>query len=265
MSIKAYEPNIAICLVHDETAIAHLNEKELALFNQFIVADPVDYTVQGKKQYQRMKLCALKYSPFDNTLYIDVDTLWFPKKKISQLISSFQKFDFFIGKNGEYDPTTKRKIANGYTFWGDPATISRYFNLKNPMPQTISGVFWFKKTAFTEKVFSRALEIFNDPMAPSVKWANGKADEYCFNVSLSELNYRQANTHIVYFDKCNGILGREQMYNNFWGIAAGGNKLIQQVRNLYNELVDALHEVFNLGVKRMHVDKSVVIKERRNF
>lgn len=264
MSIKAYEPSIKICLVHDDKAIAHLTEKERAMFDILKMADESDYTVTGKKQYQRMKLCAYKNSPFENTLYIDVDTMWFPEKKISGLINRLMDFDFYIGKNGDYDPATKKKVGN-YTFWGDPVRISRYFRLKNILPQTISGVFWFKKCDFSEKIFTRSLEIYNDQRAPTKKWANGKADEFCFNVALSEVNYQQPNTHIVYFDKTNGDMSRSAMVNNYWGLAAGGNKLSLSITEFYNDLVDLYHTVFSLDVKRKHVNKIAVISERRDF
>ena len=265
MSLKAYDPSIQICLVHDNKAIAHLGDAELELFDTLIVADEADYLIDGKKQYQRLKLCAYKYSPFINSLYIDVDTIWFPKKKVSDLISSLMQYDFYIGKNTDFDPADKVKRMSNYTYWGDPVKTSRYFGLKNKMPQTISGVFWFKKCEYCAGIFSRALQVYGDKKAPTQKWANGIADEYCFNVSLSERNYQQDNCHIVYFDKSNGNISREQMFSNFWGLAAGGNKLSYIVRDLYNDLVDLYHTNFNFEIKRKHVDKIAVIKERRNF
>jgi hypothetical protein len=266
MSLKAYEPSIFIHLVHDEKAIANLTEKEIDLFDSLAVANPRDYTVKGEKQYQRMKLCVSKYTPFENTLYIDVDTLWFPGKKVSELVSSLMAHDFFIGKNADYDVSDKKKYIS-YTFWEEPGRICRYFKLKK-LPQTISGVFWFKQTEFTSKVFARALEIYNDPKAPCRRWANGKPDEYCLNTALSEMNFEQENAHLVYFDKTNGEIPRKAMYNNFWGIALGGNRLSDEVRRLANELVDYYHSeqfAFNMEFKRPYLDKAAVIKERRNF
>jgi hypothetical protein len=265
MSIKACEPNIQVCLVHDENSIKHLDSEELNLFDIKKIADPQDYTIKGQNQYQVMKLCVNKYTPFKNTLYIDVDTLWFPNKNITDLLKNLLPFDFFIGKNGEYNPITRKKTLGNYTYWGDPAKISRYFKLQYPLPQTISGVFWFKKSDFCDKLFKRALQIYNDSLAPTRKWANGKADEYCFNVALSEMNYRQTNTHFVYFDKSNGLISREQMYNNFWGIAAGGNKLSVTVKEFCNDLINMYHSNFNFKTKRLHVDKADVINERKKY
>lgn len=265
MSIKAYEPSIKLCLVHDNKATAHLTKDELSLFDSFKIADPADYTINGQTQYQRLKLCLDKYTPFENTLYIDVDTLWFPKKKVSDLIEHLSGFDFYIGKNAEHKSGDKKVAVNGYTYWEDPEKIAQYFKLKNPLPQTISGVFWFKQCAFTKALFARSLVIYGDKFAPCAKWANGKPDEYCFNVALSEMNYSQRNCHLVYFDKANGQISREQMFLNFWGVAAGGNRLSDAVRLLYNDLVNLYHKAMPMPVKRLHVDKVAVIKERRKY
>lgn len=255
---------IKICLVHDNKAITHLSQDELLLFDFVKVADSTDYIVNGSTQYQRMKLCVNKYTPFDNTLYIDVDTLWFTKP-ISELISILADHDFYIGKNGDYDPIARKKIGSNYTFWGEPFRISRHFGLKNLLPQTISGVFWFKKCEFTQQVFKRALQVYADRKAPTQKWANGMADEYCFNIALSEAGYKQPNVHFVYFDKANGKLDRKTMFLNFWGIAAGGNRLSNEVRSMYDDLVDMYDTQLGFTIKRRCPDKAAVISERRNY
>lgn len=263
MSIKAYD-SIPIMLIHDKQSIAHLTKEEKALFDTMQVADEADYTVNGQKQYQRMKLCAYKYSPFDQTLYMDVDNIMFPKKKVSDLLVHLDKMPFFIGLNGHYNPLTRQKTSSNYTYWEEPRKIAAYYNLRNKLPQTVSGMFYFAKGAFCEKIFARALEIYNDPKAPCIAWANGKPDEFCFNVALSESNYNQQDSHLVYFDKINGIISRQAMYNNFWGLAVGGNKLDEKISSLYDELVDLFSEWF--GFKgRHHIQKFELIPERNKF
>lgn len=265
MSLKAHDSDVQICLVHDKKSIAHLTDQEKELFDILKVAEESDYTVDGKKQYQRMKLCVDKYTPFDRTVYIDVDTIWFPAKSIKDLIEHLTPYDFYIGQNGKYFPANNIRTSKNYTYWEDPKRITRYFKLRNPIPQTISGVFYFTKTEFTTKIFKRCLEIFNDKLAPCIKWANGKPDEYCFNVALSESAYDQKNCHFVYFDKTNGIMERQKMYDNFWGMASGGNRLSVPMKDLHNELVDLFADNFGMATKRYHIDKAVVISERRSF
>lgn len=246
ISIKAYDQTVPIILVHDEQSIEHLTEKELGVFDILKTADPADYVIGETKQYQRLKLCVDKYSDFDYTLYIDVDTIWFPRKKISDLIDKLKAYEFFIGQNGHYDPNTGIKSTQTYTFWEEPKTICDYFGIKNKLPQTVSGVFWFKKGEFSDRVFNRGREIYDDPNVPCKPWANGKPDEYCFNVALAEGGHNQQDSHIVFFDRINGALNSKQIYSSFWGLAIGGTKISDHMRGIYDGLVKLYAKVFEI-------------------
>jgi hypothetical protein len=261
MSIKAYAPEVSITLIHDDT-INLLSEEEKKFFDILKPANKEDYFINGKPQYQRLKLCVDKYSDYEQTIYIDVDSIWFPGKNINNLLDSLSGKEFVIGYNGHYVPKTKQRTNRNYTYWIDnPETLCRYFGLTNNIPQTISGTFYFSKCAFTEELFKICREVYDDLKAPVIKWGGGKPDEYCFNVALSKLNYTQQELHFLYFDKINGPMPNDRMFNSFWGLAAGGNKLQMNIKRLYNELVSLYSEHFGM-VKRFHIDKKTIIPER---
>lgn len=261
ISIKAYAPKAHITLIHDAT-INSLNEFEKSFFDLLIPVNTEDFLVDGKPQYQRLKLCLDKYSVYENSLYIDVDSIIFPEKNVLDLISALKQRDFFIGYNGHFDPITRTRTNRNYTYWiDDPKQACNYFGLKNKLPQTISGTFFFKKGDFSSELFQIARDVYDDKNAPFIKWANGKPDEYCFNIALSKLNYTQNESHLLYFDKINGPMDNVRIYSSFWGLAAGGNKLIPQITRLYNELVVLYSEYFGIE-KHLHIDKKNVIPER---
>lgn len=261
MSIKAYAPNAHISLIHDDS-IKNLNELEKSFFDLLIPVNTDDFLVDGKPQYQRLKLCVDKYSVYDSTLYIDVDSIMFPEKNINDLFSALEKHQFYIGYNGHYDPITRTRTNRNYTYWIDnPKQACDYFGLKNKLPQTISGTFYFAKNEFCSKLFELSRKVYDDKNAPFIKWANGKPDEYCFNVALSMLNYTQQESHFLYFDKINGPMPNVRIYSSFWGLAAGGNKLNDQIKRLYNELVILYSDYFGIE-KHLHIDKKTIIPER---
>lgn len=261
MSIKAFAPEVNITLIHDET-ISVLTEEEKKFFDILKPVDRNDFLIKGKPQYQRLKLCVDKYSDYDQTFYIDVDSIWFPEKSITTLFDQMEGKDFFIGCNGYFDPLTNKRTNKNYTYWIDnPATVCRYFDLKNKLLQTVSGVFYFAKGDFTNKLFDSAREVYDDPGAPHIRWASGKPDEYCFNVALSKLNYSQSECHFLYFDKINGVMPNERIYSSFWGLAAGGNKLQEKTKRLCNDLISLYSEHFKIR-KHYHIDKKTVIPER---
>lgn len=261
MSIKADAPEVNITLIHDET-INSLSEEEKAFFDILKPVKKEDFFLNGKAQYQRLKICVDKYSDYDYSLYIDVDSIWFPGKNINNLFEAISGREFLIGYNGHYDPITKQKTNRNYTYWNtELPKLCAYFDLKNKLPQTISGTFYFKKGEFSNDLFRIAREVYDDLKAPVIKWGGGKPDEYCFNIALSKLNYTQEELHFLYFDKVNGPMTKDRIFSSFWGLAAGGNKLQMNVKRLYNDLVTLYSEHFKIK-KHYHVDKKTIIPER---
>lgn len=271
LSLKAYDSDIKVAILHDNNSIDHLTQKEKAIFNELIFVNEEDYTIDGTKHYQYLKICVDKYSPFDNTAVIDADTIWFPDKKFSWFLGEMLHKEFWIGYNDEYDIKKRSCKSSNYTFWGlggninaGAAKIVEFHNLKNNLPQTVSGLFFFKKGAFATELFERCRQIYNNP-SPNVPWANGKPDEYCFNVALSQMGYTQERGHVVYFDKVCGKQSYESIYGNYWCMANGGAKCEKFIIDLYNKLVKKY--VIRLGYENLHyhVNKQDQISERAKF
>lgn len=256
ISLKIAEPEIKIALLCDNQAISHLSDEEKRYFDYIIYVE--DFKSQG---YQVIKLLINKYTPFEYTMYMDVDSIWLDKKP-SDLFKQVFGSDFKIGMAGEYVTSKDKRPKNNYTFWGVPKTIINYHSLTNNIPQTVSGFYYFKKCDFVDRIFSEALKVYFDPKAPTIKWANGKPDEYCLNVALSKLGYSQNEFSVFYFDKMDGRMRLEDIYNEFWGIALGGNKNKKDIAIIYNKLVDRNCTIESLENRHYCRDKKDLITER---
>lgn len=266
VGLKAYDPHVPITLIHDDTAISELTDHEKKFFNTFVPLPVDEYIINGKPQYPRSKLLVYKYSPYDMSIYMDVDNVWNPEKKVSHLFGEMLRYNFSIGMNGFFDPKSQKKTNVGYTYWGEPLDICKFHNLTNPLPQTISGFFYFKKSEYAEKVFNLALEVYDQEGTPNVPWAGGKPDEYCFNVALSTLNHKPENRHVFFFDKINGPnTPKETILHMFWGIAIGGNKVQPRIVDIYNRLVNKYCTRMNVMTRKYHIDKCLKIEERKKY
>ena len=113
-------------------------------------------------------------------------------------------------------------------------------------------------------MFYLALQVYDDKNAPCLNWGAGKADEYCFNVALAKLNYKQEDFHCLYFDKLHGFKEPFEIYRDYYGIAMGGHRMSEQVTVLYNKMVDKYCEIEGLQ-PRYHVNKASVITERNKM
>lgn len=267
LTIKAYDPLINICIIHDNNAIKHLTPQELSFFDKLIEADKNDYTIRGKKEYQRLKVCVDIYSPYDLTLYMDADNAWFPGKKVSWFFGELLGREFVIGQNGYYDIALKKISRLNYTFWAadsEPETMVKYHELTNNIPQTVSGLFAFKKSSATKKIFEEARKVYDDPKAPCMPWAGGKPDEYCFNVALSKAGFQQEDKHIFFFKNINGSLRENEVYQYYWGIATGGTPVPKEVATLYNRIVNKCSHKLGIESRHYHKDKQDFIPERKS-
>lgn len=266
LSLKTSCKDVEIALVYEPKTISKLSERELTYFDKFVKMPESWYTVDGKKQYQRAKLCVNLITNklgWDYTIYMDADNIWLDKP-VSWLFGQLHKKDFFIGYNGHYNAITKKQNNIGYTYWGDPKTICNYHSIKT-LPQTVSGFFFFKNGESANELFADARAIYDDSKAPTIEWANGKPDEYCINVALGKIAYNQENFHVFYFDKINGSISEQLIQSNYWGLATGGNQVSSKLIHLYNRLVDKYCYQNDIKTRHFHIDKKDVITERQKF
>lgn len=259
LSIKAYDTELPVCVLVDANgrSISHLNEEEKSIFDKVVTCNEADYMVGDVPHYQRLKMCVDIYSPFtEGSLYIDADSILFPDRKCSYLIGELVNKDFVIGMNGFYDVQEHKVKALNYTFWGEPADMVCYHQLTNNLPQSVSGLFWFRKCESTHKLFSTAREVYDDKNAPKTPWRKGWPDEYCFNVAMSILGMSQKYFQPLYFDKVHGTVTKDKMYFDFWGLAVGGIKVEGDLTVLYNRLVNKYNaRLERKSPPRHHVDK----------
>lgn len=270
LSIKNTCKDIPIAIVHEDQSISKLTEKELEYFDHFVKLPASYYTVGGKKQYQRAKLCLdliAKTLEWDRVIYMDADNLWFDKP-VTWLFGQLLSRDFYIGCNGEYDARTKKSTNRNYTYWAlddNRKGVCSYHGITKILPQTISGFLYFKAGPKADSIFKKAREVYDDPKAPTITWSGGKPDEYCMNVALALHDYVQEEAHVFYFQNVNGGMAEDTMRKKFWGFATGGNVVKANIVHIYNREVNMLCLQNDIPTRHYHVDKKDVIKEREKF
>lgn len=261
IGLKIYDPNVQIALLCDSEAIQHLTEEEKKFFDEFVFIPAEDYTVNGKKEYMRVKLMVHRYTPFTHNIYLDADNVWFDKK-ISWLFGELHDKDFFIGINGYWDVKKQSSSKGGYTYWcKDERKCCEYHGIQNRMPQTVSGFYYFQKCVKTDLIFEMCLKVYDDQQAPCEEFGGGRPDEYCFNVVLGKMDYQQKVYNPIYFNHIHGSVDGTEIYNNFWGIAVGGHRVPFSTKQYYDKLVRKYCAMLGL-TPRYHVDKHEVIAER---
>ena len=95
-SIKANEPDMPICLVTDNTIhIAHAK-----LFDSIILPIKESIINKGVTEYIKAKLFMYDYSPFDETIFLDVDQIIIKGRKLSTVFDELKNIDITFSNTG---------------------------------------------------------------------------------------------------------------------------------------------------------------------
>lgn len=188
LSIKHFNVDIDICIITDSIA----NLKKVVGFRadyfNHIVEEPG--LLKKDPAFHKLSIYNLieQHSPFENNLYVDVDSICL--KDLTPLIETLSsgKDDYLALVSASY--TLKKGIDMPEMMWGKSDNIRKHFGLKETsvLPATNSSFQFIRKSETAKKIFDTALEYYENPMPLTLKeqWAKGQPDELYLNVSLAK-------------------------------------------------------------------------------
>jgi hypothetical protein len=228
--------NIDFALVYD-------NQE---LFNKYNLDKLVKYPIYKTDitNPYLFKYELINYSPFDNTIFFDADTIIF--KDISPLFN-----EQFLSICGEWSVNW---IYNHYSpFTPDVNKIIKKYNL-NKLYSAYSGYIRFKKNDFYKNLFKRIIsnyhfdskiyEIYDRPYMP---------DEYFLNISISDLEFDEFIPIKLYYTDYNDDITK------YYGFTFQNCNDIK-IKNLDNLILKTLKEI-NISNYPLSIVKSKVNKE----
>ena len=267
MSIRANDRIIPITLICDEEGIKDLKPYMLNFFTEIKYINEKDITFKGKKHHFLLKTMLYNYSPYQNTLFLDADTIINPKRMISYLFGELQHYNFVTSNNGYFDFKKNQQTLSTktYQYWGDIDKIKMYYDLRDRLWQVNSTIIYFSKSKEAKNIFNLAEEIYRDELSPKKENKWGFADEYCFNIALSKLQWEanKAPYNPIFIQFLGQRIDKNIILRDYWGFTNGGHRVNPLLIRLYNEMVNKYSESFQIMDRFFHVDKQNVIKERK--
>lgn len=179
VSLKYHNPGMPIALVVDPACKAHLSKEELGLFHSVIDINPAHCTVSGNFAPGYAKLHMYDYSPFEETIYLDVDGLCIkPLSGLFELCSGKQvasQVNTVSTEENEVWPCQWMSLPDTRTVYGLPEK----FNL----PEINSSFMYFKKGPAAERYFDVAKQCHLPEYQTT--WGKSFPDELAFNVAAA--------------------------------------------------------------------------------
>ena len=254
MSIKAVDKDFPVALVHDGLAVNHLSDTQRRLFDKLIGMDcPGAF---GAKLYLD------QLTPFDKTLYLDVDMAWLPKYSPRDLIRSLKDTDFAsITEGSTEDPSPK------YYFWADIEEIKRVYSVEK-MYQWRSEVMFFQKSERVTKMFERARSVYENHQLTTIHFFGGHIpDELAINIATA---IEGIEPHVykwtpAYWPRLHGehITSLEALYTKYYALSCGSNVVSSNTKKLYDRIIKAAAYKLKQPYLFPMVNKRDVIKSRQ--
>lgn len=258
-SIKA-QSDVRIHLAHDG-GFDMLSLEEKALFDSNGIPEYEMWHTCSQPDYIKSKTRMYDISPFDKTLYLDVDMVWMIDRNILDLFNQLNGIPFTVMNEGPEERC----------YWADPVDLRAVTKSEHPMYIFYNELIYFEKGAEAKKFFGRVKRNFDVPKVTCKKFAgSAMPDELAFimaslqtGVIPHEPNWLPVCWYLR--DKKYRHLQPYQLPKEIYGYSIGGNATPEYAKAHYNNIVS--HFASKMGIKRPYKvrDKKSYISERTKY
>lgn len=273
-SIRAKSPEIGIAVAYTASAIERVEAQLKALNVQLIELREDQYMDGEKRNFFKTKTFAYELSPFEETLFLDSDTMWL-NQDIDNFFNQFKDADFSICNEGKINVRTgEDHTTNFYMFWAEyDEILSKYATrLGDYFYQCRSEVFYFRKGRRAEKLFRVVRKIYDNPKVSMTKIGNCVPDELAFNIATSTCEiYPHKDKWIpAYWQYREHKVSRTHMMkieiaSKFPILSVGGNVVTQLIRDMYQGRNEGNFKKLKIRGVASLKDKRDVLPERKRI
>jgi hypothetical protein len=249
MSIKCNEPELQIALATDR----EVRPEYRALFDKVKTVPKKAYMAGVKVEFIKAKLFMYDLSPFDETLFLDVDQIVIPGRKLTSIFSELRDIDFTMSNTG----------LAGMSIWADMAEVKTLYGDK-PYWNFHSELVYFKKCDRAKQFFEAAKKVFADNKIKSAHRFSGStmADELAFQVAAIVTGiYPHAEnwTPNFWWSRDRKFRGKyPYQLKEYFTYSIGGNHTPAFIKQQYNNLA-AFYSA------RMKLQNAYKLTDKRNF
>lgn len=240
LSIR-YKSDIPIILFADNEAIRLLQPAHRSVFT-----DIVDISSKIVEQnYFQIKTMVYDLSPFEKTLYVDADVLWFYKRPINDLFQELNDASFTMISEGYVDIATGASTVKKYTHWAQLDDIKESYQGKmgfdeSKLYQMRSELIYFIKSKENKKYFDLVKKIYADPKVKYTSISKKVPDELAFNIASALLHHYPHSDNfcpIYWWFQHGRSPNLSKLFHQYYGYSIGGNHLPLKELDDVNSLV----------------------------
>lgn len=238
LGLKNINPDVNITLAHESTAMSHVSEQERTLFDKLIEV-PKEYYHREVilKEYIKVKCFLNELSPYDETIYLDVDMVW-GTKKINDLFDSLSDKNLVIQNRGFCDMAEPKE---DYSWWVNTKELCEKYKIKEGKYYSFSSEFvYFKKNKETDAFFKKAQKNYDTLKVNFTMFGGGIPDELIFSLTSLQMGLTQPIEYFtpIYWEQAeNRKLNGGELLNQYYAYSLGGSSQSSKEQTIYNNLV----------------------------
>ena len=255
VSIKYHDRDMPISIIQDGQGFTMLEGWKQDLFN--VIEAPKEM-LNGDPYYLKLNLD--KLTPYDKTLFLDVDMVWNNFLKPSELLSYLDGTEFTMVCRNELDPSGELLSR-----WMDMQAVAAAYKV-DKLYDVSSEVMYFEGQP---KVFDEARKAYKKPKTTVAKFGDGYPDEAFFIMAMAKLGiaphevpFEPTYWEPRYFPKQHS----RGHISGFYAMSVGGAYTSSHIKKIYDSLMS--HYYNSLGIAATPyqlVPKSRILKERRKI
>lgn len=235
-SIKKHNSTLQVACITDST-----DGEFLDAFDQVIKPRPLDYVEGYQFNPFKLKTFMYDYSPFDETIYLDVDAVCL--KDISGLFC-----DFKIQEVARYD--IKEADKSDCVWFESLLDIFKLYDLKDVYPEYNSSFVAFNKSSQNGKYFELVKKMYNDRRFDYTKIGMNYPDEMAFGIASSMLKHYSTDIEVpICFWWSNKKLTLEEIKEKYYFIGFAGGFVASKYLGYYHGLMKQLSPHWKLEMK----------------
>lgn len=266
MSLKYTCPEIKITLLYAGNGISQIVDR--SLFDKVKKVPEKYYTTDGRVQYLKAKTALYELSPYGETICLDADMVWLPRRSVMTLFNELN-VDFTMA-NRSWMALESKNLTDAFGIWASPKHIKEVFKFKEGRFYNLSSeMIYFKKTKEIKKLFADAFKLFDDDSFNISRFFNGgMPDELPFTISMikNKIYPHKDNYKPFYWESAEHLrLEGADLNNGFYAYSMGGHMSHPAMKKIYNNYVQFYCNQFNQKSPFFWIDKRGWMPGRQNL
>lgn len=271
VSLKTVDPDVQIALAFAGESLEHIKHYDITrYFDKLIVAPTAAYTRNGAVEWIKAKTYMYQLSPWDETIFLDVDMIWHPEMKASDLFKMMTKVQLTFQNRGYID-LAEKDLDPKYSMWADVNEVKRAYGFKSgKYYQLHSEFFYFKRSEKIQRFFEDAIDIYDNLKVKSFVFGGAIPDELPFGIAMikNKLYPHETPFTPIYWEVTEKRqLNRtpRELYAQFFAYSCGGSFHTKTMKDFYNTLAQFYFNKADLQYPYKLTDKRAYLPERQNI